>query len=407
MMFTDLALRQRRLAGAELMFGKGLALCGEYSQNSTRKKNLLNNALAGLAAVSDSRMDWKQAVARLSNWVNADQKNANAHSRLGQAQFRLGQIGKTSASFTTARKLDVQRPLPEVSMALLYEQARERPQAETLIKQAVQIAPQNLNTRLAVVRWALSAGMHELASENLKVAQKLDAYSLDVKLSVGLAARFAGNHKQAVGALEAALQQSLRNFEAMNHLALTLIDATDEKERIRALGYAQLNAQIRSARSSRPAGEATVTLAWVLFRLGHADGAERVLQAILNSGPISSESDYYAAVMLHDRGRADISRKILQTALVRGSQFPGRPEAEHMLEHLSQSAAANTPKRGGNLRRHAVNPWLTARSIQIVTENRQLLGPFGHFRMKFEHSEHLNSCLPCICCLMINRILCC
>ena len=88
-MFADLALRQRRLAEAELMFGKGLALCSEYSQNSTCKKNLLNNtlaglgAVAGLAVVSEVRMDWKQAVARLSNWVNADQKNANAHSRLG------------------------------------------------------------------------------------------------------------------------------------------------------------------------------------------------------------------------------------------------------------------------------------------------------------------------------------
>ena len=50
-----------------------------------------------------------------------------------------------------------------------------------------------------MVRWALSASMHALASENLKAAQKLNADSLDVKLDAGLATRYAGNHKQAVG----------------------------------------------------------------------------------------------------------------------------------------------------------------------------------------------------------------
>jgi tetratricopeptide (TPR) repeat protein len=345
-MLADLALRQRRLAAAELLFDKGLAVCEKYSQNQTRKKNLRNSGLAGMAAVSEARADWKQAAARLADWLKADPKNANAHSRLGLTQFRLKLLKEAAASFATARKLNDRLPLPEITLALLHDQAGQRAAAEKLIKQAVKAAPNDLNTRLAVVRWALEAGMNELAAENVKAAQQIDADSLEVKIATGVSARYAGKHKEAMQALEEALKQSPRNFTAINHLALTLIDSTEEKERVRALGYAQLNAHSNSNRKTRPAREATVTFAWILFRLGHADVAERVLQGILNAGPIGSESAYYAALILFDRGQAATAQKILETALLGKSQFPGRSEAERVLEHLAKAAQPKSPLDG-------------------------------------------------------------
>ena len=54
-MLADVALRQRRLGEAELMFGKGLAICEKYSQNTIRKQNLNHSGLAGMAAVAEAR----------------------------------------------------------------------------------------------------------------------------------------------------------------------------------------------------------------------------------------------------------------------------------------------------------------------------------------------------------------
>ena len=249
-MLADLALRQRRLGEAELMFGKGLAVCVDYSQNSVRKKNLRNSGLAGVAAVAEARGDWKLAAVRIAEWSKADPKNTNAHSRMGLAQFRLKQYDESKASFTTARKLNDKLPLPEIRLALLHEQAGSRDEAEKLFGEAVKAAPNDLNTRLAVVRWALIAGKNELAAKNIAAAQKLDADSLQVQLATGLAARFAGNHKQAMTAFEGALNQSPRNFTAMNQLALTLIDSTEEKEHIRAM---RLMARLESRGGGRRA----------------------------------------------------------------------------------------------------------------------------------------------------------
>ncbi|MBT4866675.1 MAG: tetratricopeptide repeat protein [Planctomycetaceae bacterium] len=344
-MLADLALRQRRLGEAELMFGKGLAICAEYSQNPIRKKNLRNSGLAGVAAVAEARGDWKQAITRIVEWSKVDPKNANAHSRMGLAQFRLKQYDESKASFATARKLNGKLPLPEISLALLHEQTGNRDQAEKLFGEAVKAAPSDLNTRLAVVQWALVAGKNELAAKNITAAQKLDANSLQVKVATGLAARFAGEHKQAMTAFEGVLKQSPRNFTAMNHLALTLIDSTEEKERIRALGYAHLNAQINSNRKARTGREATVTLAWILFRVGHADAAERILKGILNAGSIGSESAYYAALILADRGQREAAQKILASALRSKSQFPGRDEAERILQQLARVEQAQTPAK--------------------------------------------------------------
>jgi tetratricopeptide (TPR) repeat protein len=261
----------------------------------------------------------------------------------GLAQFRLKQYDESKASFAAARKLNDKLPLPEISLALLHEQAGSRDQAEKLFGEAVKAAPSDLNTRLAMVQWALIAGKNELAAKNVAAAQKLDADSLQVKLATGLAARFAGNHKDAMNAFDGALKQSPRNFTAMNQLALTLIDSTEEKERIRALGYAHLNAQINSNRKARAGREATVTLAWILFRIGHADVAERVLKGILNAGSIGSESAYYVALILIDRGQAATAQNILKTALRGDSQFSGRPEAQRVLDDLTKADQPKTP----------------------------------------------------------------
>jgi thioredoxin-like negative regulator of GroEL len=109
------------------------------------------------------------------------------------------------------------------------------------------------------------------------------------------------------------------------------------------LGYAHLNAQINSNRKARAGREATVTLAWILFRIGHADVAERVLKGVLNAGAIGSESAYYAALILADRGQREAAQKILASALRSKAQFPGRDEAQRILKQLAQVEQASAP----------------------------------------------------------------
>ena len=343
----ELALRERRLTEAEYMFAKGRDLCRDYNQNPRRQKSMLNNSYAGLAAVVEARKDWDSAVKRLETWIASDTENASAHLRLAQALFHLKQFKPAAAAFAKAHEFDQRQARAEVNLALMYDQAGDRAQAKRLIEEAAQKGAGELNTRLAVGRWALGAGDFELARANADAALKLEPNSLPARLLCGMTARYEGNMEAAIKDFSAALELSPENALAMNQLALVLVESADKPARIQALGLAHLNAQINSDVQQASGREAAVTLTWVLNKLGHAGPALRRLQSVLAAGSVSSESAYYAAQMYLGQGQAELAEKILAQALAQPANFPGRGEADKLLSQLrekSQPTSTRTSK---------------------------------------------------------------
>jgi tetratricopeptide (TPR) repeat protein len=140
------------------------------------------------------------------------------------------------------------------------------------------------------------------------------------------------DYRTAESYFESALNRSSENaFPISNNLALALIEQQDAKKSSRALEYAEANAKqfLKSA-------NAYSTYAWVLYRLGRLDDAEKALRVAAAAGPLSVDTAYYAARVAVDRGHKDEAKKVLETALKATGRSMFRQDAEDLLTELKK-----------------------------------------------------------------------
>jgi tetratricopeptide (TPR) repeat protein len=156
----------------------------------------------------------------------------------------------------------------------------------------------------------------------------------------GLVARVAQDYKTAEKYLNEAQFQSPGNFDVTNSLALVLIESEDEASRRRALELADTN--VAKFRENTPQQiPAVTTLAWVFYKLGRREDAERILEQVRRSNALSTDGAYYVAKILSDRGEKDLARKILDEVLANDPMFATRRDAESLLAKLKKEAGAN------------------------------------------------------------------
>ena len=80
------------------------------------------------------------------------------------------------------------------------------------------------------------------------------------------------------------------------------------------------------------------TLAWVFYKLGRREDAERILEQVRRSNALSSDGAYYVATILTDRGEKDLARKILDEVLANEPMFATRSDAVDLLAKLKKEA---------------------------------------------------------------------
>lgn len=331
----DLALRGGRAAEAQILFEKTAALGQSYSQNDFRKNNLLASAEAGQASVAESRSDWKRAIAHLTSWANAAPSLARPHLRLARVHYQLNDEAAALKSFQTAHKLDPTLPLPKINLALLQQQLGKTAAARDTMKKAAAESPKEISAQLAAAAWALDTGDLEFAKNRALAAHELNKESAPAMVIIGIVSRNFGDYELAEKWLEAALIRAPGDSSARNHLALTLIESKSHQDRAKALGYAQLNAQVNNDLRTRAGREATITRAWVENQLGFDELAKTQVQGALSAGGIGPENAYHAAQIFADSGEAFVV-ELLVKATESQAAFPGKKEAADMLKSLSK-----------------------------------------------------------------------
>jgi tetratricopeptide (TPR) repeat protein len=336
----ELAYQGRRLVEAKMLYEKGQQLADRYTTNDKRKKRLLINLHGGFASIAEVREDWAEAKKHLEALKALDPNNVVARTRLGRVIFKMAagdrqQENQAYREFQQLHKIDSKTTAhPDVNMALLYENAGRRANAKTMMNNAATRDGENIQTRLAVTKWAMEANEMAMAKENADAALALDGNSLQAKLLVGVIARFNNDLPAAETAFKQAHLQAPTNLDAITQLTLVLVGQDDEKKRQEALEYARLNARIYSDLTKQSGREAAVSLGWVLSRLGENAAAVRTVQQAINAGSISADSSYHAAQILFDSGLTDLAGKILSTTLQSDTVFPNRTSAEQLLAKI-------------------------------------------------------------------------
>jgi len=327
----DMNLGERRVVESHLLFSNGARLALAMKDEDPRKKPLVAHARRGVAAVAELRGDWATVQRHLDILVKAAPKDALLIQSLGRALFFLGKPDEALARLRTAHALDNKQLTPEALMGQLYEQTGDRENAARYMTLATGAHPNDLNTRLAVARWALDTGDLPLANEQAEAARRIDAESLAGLLLSGTVALYTEDYAQARRHFEAVVAKSPNHFAAINGLALTLCEQEESEKKQRALECALGNLRMYP-RST----EAAATLGWVYYRLGRIKEADGVLSRLILANDLSPNAAYYIARVAVRQGRDEQAEQVLESALKTRLHFAKRTDAEFLLERLSR-----------------------------------------------------------------------
>ncbi|NCA12002.1 hypothetical protein EBR56_09390, partial [bacterium] len=337
LMLGDLAFQERRVTDADVLFREATRLTAEYADNAKRRRDFDIRSHAGSAAVAEARKQWEAAEKHLRAWIDLDPDNASAQQRMGIVLFQLSKPQDALEKFREAKKLDHKAVQPELAMARLYDDAGKRDVAKKLIEAAVDRAPEDPAVLLAAAQWYLGQGDLERATSLADDALELDAKSLEARVVRGTIARVSRDYAVAERFFNDAHLQSPGNFPASNSLALVLIESDDKDARQRALEMAEANAAMHRENSPQQFNALT-TLAWVYYRLGRREDAEKILAQITQHNALTTDGAYYVARILSDRGEQDRARKILEDVLANEPMFATRPDAVDLLAKLKKDA---------------------------------------------------------------------
>ena len=284
----------------------------------------------------ERRAQWKQADAELRAWIKMDAKNPTAWRRLATIFFRTDRHDKALETLATLKSFDDSQPRPEVIMGLMYQQIGQLDKAAQQMKTAAEADKDDLNTQIAVARWALTAGHQEMLSTCTARAGKLQPESPAIRALTAMSRRYAGKPEEAETIFRELLEQNPASFDATNGLALSLLEQDDEEKHRQAVEYAQVNAQsYKDLRTIRGRGAAG-TFAWALHRVGKSQEAARIIQAVVKSGEIAPELGYFAAAILAAHGGDQIAAELLKASLSSSVAFPQRDAARSLMLKIEE-----------------------------------------------------------------------
>lgn len=132
---------------------------------------------------------------------------------------------------------------------------------------------------------------------------------------------------------QALADQSPGDVLLRNQLALVLAEQADQTKGRRALELAEL-----SVRQDPEGPDTLATLAHVYYRLQRTEDAEKVLQAIVESGQASSDAAYTLARVKADQGNPEVALALIRTALAAPGLFIHRDDARQWLDRLEASS---------------------------------------------------------------------
>jgi len=336
LMLADLAFQDRRVTDSAVLFDRATQLTSGFDQNPKRKRDFQIRSEAGTAAVAEARREWDKAYEHLKAWIELDPDNAGAHFRLGNVLFRLDKEAEAIEEFREARKLDEKALQPELALARLYDEDRQKDVAKKWIDAAMKAAPDNAAVLLASAQWYLGQNDLKTAQAITEKVLTLEPDSLDARIVRGVIARVARDYKTAETFFNEAHVQSPGNFAASNSLALVLIESDQKSDQQRALEMAEANVAMYREKSPQQVNALT-TLAWVYYKLGRREDAEKILDQIARNNRLTSDGAYYVAKLLADRGEKDRAQKILEEVLVNEAVFATRPDARDLLDSLKSS----------------------------------------------------------------------
>lgn len=348
LLLAEISAANNDLAQADTLFERGFEKCERLEKEGPRFRVLTGLSLSGRAAMSERRQLWDAAEKHLRAFLAIEPNNAVTVDRLARVLFFRQEHEASREMFARLVELNSGVRPPEVQLGLLFEQTNQRESAAKEMKAASERHANDLETRVAVANWALYIGDVDLADENISAALNLDSQSVSARLLQGIALLFRGQPQEAEPILRAAHNDAPGNFDAIQQLALSLIDQDDPIKHRLAIEYADLNRRANSDLRTDAGRTAAGTYAWTLFRTNNVSAARQVISSVLQAGQFSPQISYYAAEIFAASGDTDLAGKLAQASIDSTRTFPERGRAEQLRIRLRGGATEPTPPKANS-----------------------------------------------------------
>ncbi len=329
LILADQAFSGGRTTEANVLYEKTEELLNKFDKNTKRKRNFTIRVLAGRAAVAERRRQWEEAAGLLKQWAELAPENATAHQRYGIVLFRLKKPAEAFGQFKKSRELNPKAPHPYVLVGKLAAQEGDSEKAREAYEKAYAEEKSNTTTAQAYAEWLIQEDQLDNAQKVVSDLLKGDPNSISSLTLSSIIDQMNGKSEQAEKSLQKVLTLAPGNASATNLLAQLLIERDDPSARDRALSYAQAN-----VRKYPNNGPSNITLAWVLYKLGHLEQANTALNAGIRAGGLSTDSTYLVARYLAENGKKEHAIKALTQAIGKSSLLIHRKEAKELLAKL-------------------------------------------------------------------------
>lgn len=335
--FGRLALAEGRLLDASLCFERAASLATANRWHASLRRNWLNSAHAGSAAVAERRKDWKNAYASLLVLADLNPGDAVTRWRLGRASFFIDKPDQAEELFRSARKGNPNLELPELTLADLWMQKHDQAKAEKLLATAVAQNDSDLRARNAMTRFLIQTGRGEAARQSASKGLAMQPKDPEAKLLAVLASRQVGDVAAAEAVLTAWLAESPDDPVALGQSAQVNALSKDQAKKNLALERANAAAKLQSGR-----GDSQTTLGAVQFLLGNVSEAEKLLRSALLSGDANADTAFYLGMILEQKGDKEGAVRQYNRALEAPGLFLFRSEVEGRRDKLKTAAPAQT-----------------------------------------------------------------
>ena len=285
-------------------------------------------ALLRLGLLAETDKDYVSANDFYNKVLELHPKSAAAIERKLMALHASGDKAEFEAYRAKLLAEDADSPVLHDMLGRLAMVQKDRDLAEKEFRKARELAPE------WSVPYQRLIGLYIANQETDKVVQECKAVleknpeAYVEEFMIGQIYQMQGSTDAAMQAYESVLKKQPKFLPAANNLAYLLAEtSTDEATLRRALDMAKL-----AAEKDNP--EALDTLGWLYHLLGNREQSIETLNRAYEKIPDNKTVAYHLAVVLAKWSHPVEARRVVESALMDGKEFPERAKLEELLKSL-------------------------------------------------------------------------
>lgn len=308
---AELALKSARWTDAWLELQHAEQLVAENPTQEDPTVLSLRVAILGLQGeVAANRRQWVEAEDLFSQWAKLQPTESAPVWSIGKLKMLKGDLDGALEKLREARVLEPKLQQPELAIAIHLATNPESTDSEKWFQDGIKANDSTVDNWIAYLRWLLTK---DRAADVEKIVAKLKTEyksQRDIKFLAAFACRFLNKNAEAEKGFSEIHQSNPEDLEAADQLALVLVESSDEGKRARAQQLSEAN-----LRRAPNVETIAATAAWVQFKLGAVDVADRMLGEMASKIALTPQTAYYIGQLLKSKGKEAEAKMVLETAV--------------------------------------------------------------------------------------------